>query len=252
MFRNSFLIIGLMKRTFDIIFSFIGLLVFLPIIIFICLIIIFKEKSTPIYVAKRVGINGKDFKMLKIRTMIVNAELTGVNSTAQNDPRVTKIGYLLRKYKLDELPQLFNILFGQMSFVGPRPNVRRDTNLYTNREKSLLSIRPGITDFASIVFSDESLILKNSSNPNLSYNQLIRPGKSHLGLFYLKKRNFLLDICLILITIVSIFSRSISLKLVTNLLKKLKASKKLIEIASRKKILEPTIPPGAKEIVSKC
>ena len=123
-----------------------------------------------------------------------------------------------------------------MSFVGPRPNVRRDTNLYTNIEKSLLSISPGITDFASIVFSDESLILKNSLNPNLSYNQLIRPGKSYLGLFYLKKKNFFLDICLILITIVGIFSRSASLKLVTNLLKNLKASNKLIDIASRKKL----------------
>ena len=241
-----------MKRTFDIIFSLIGLLVFLPLIIFICLIILLKEKSNPIYIAKRVGINGKDFKMLKIRTMVVNADLTGINSTAHNDPRITKIGYKLRKYKLDELPQLFNILFGQMSFVGPRPNVRRDTNLYTNKEKDLLSISPGITDFASIVFSDESLILKNSLNPNLSYNQLIRPGKSYLGLFYLKKKNFFLDICLILITIVGIFSRSASLKLVTNLLKNLKASNKLIDIASRKKPLEPTIPPGAKEIVWEC
>ena len=239
-----------MKRIFDIIFSFLGLLVFLPLIIFICLIIFIKEKSNPIYIAKRVGINGKDFKMLIIRTMV--ADLTGINSTAHNDPRVTKIGYKLRKYKLDELPQLFNILFGQMSFVGPRPNVRRDTNLYTNVEKSLLSISPGITDFASIVFSDESLILKNSLNPNLSYNQLIRPGKSHLGLFYLKKKNFFLDICLIIITIVNIFSRSTSLKLVTNLLKKLKASNNLIDIASRKKPLEPTIPPGAKEIVRDC
>ena len=106
--------------------------------------------------------------------------------------------------------------------------------------------------FGFYLFSDESVILKNSSNPNLSYNQLIRPGKSHLGLFYLKKKNFFLDICLILITIVNIFSRSTSLKLVTNLLKKLKASNNLIDIASRKKPLEPTIPPGAKEIVREC
>ena len=241
-----------MKRTFDIIFSFFGLMFFMPLILFICLIIFFKDKSSPIYIAKRVGLNGKDFKMLKIRTMIINADLNGINSTPDNDPRVTRIGHFLRKYKLDELPQLFNILMGQMSFVGPRPNVKSDTNIYSYREKSLLSICPGITDFASIVFSDESLILKNSSNPNLSYNQLIRPGKSLLGLFYLKKKNIFLDICLIIITIINVFSRSTSLRLVTYLLKKLKASNKLIEIASRKKPLEPSIPPGAKEIVREC
>ena len=241
-----------MKRTFDIIFSFFGLMFFMPLILFICLIIFFKDKSSPIYIAKRVGLNGKDFKMVKIRTMIINADSNGVNSTPDNDPRVTKIGHFLRKYKLDELPQLFNILKGQMSFVGPRPNVKSDTNLYSYREKSLLSISPGLTDFASIVFSDESLILKNSSNPNLSYNQLIRPGKSLLGLFYVKKKNIFLDICLIIITIINVFSRTASLKLVTYLLKKLKASNKLIEIASRTKPLEPSIPPGAKEIVREC
>ena len=171
--------------------------------------------------------------MIKIRTMVVNADLSGVDSTSDNDPRITRIGSLIRKYKIDELPQLFNILIGDMSFVGPRPNVKRDTDLYTNLELKLLSIKPGLTDFASIVFSDESTILADSTDPDLTYHQLIRPDKSRLGLFYVKKNNIFMDIQIILITIFSLFSRRISLKLLCLLLSNFGASKELVHIASR-------------------
>ena len=114
--------------------------------------------------------------------MIVKADKSKVDSTSANDPRITKVGAIIRKLKLDELTQLFNVFKGEMSFVGPRPNVERETNLYSNKEKELLKVKPGITDFSSIVFSDESEILKDHQNPDIAYNQLIRPRKNYLAL----------------------------------------------------------------------
>ena len=172
-----------MKRIFDLVFSSIGLFIFSPIILFACLGIYYQDKHSPFYIAKRTGKNGKSFNMIKLRSMIINAEKNKVDSTSANDPRITKIGKVIRKLKLDEISQLFNVLVGEMSLVGPRPNVKRETDLYTKVEKNLLKVQPGITDFASIIFSDESDILKNVDDPDISYNQLIRPWKSRLGLF---------------------------------------------------------------------
>ena len=151
-----------MKRLIDILFSFIGLLITFPVISVFLLIVWKNDGESPFFIAKRVGKRGKLFKMIKIRTMVINAEASGVDSTSSNDPRITGIGKTIRKYKIDELPQLFNILIGDMSLVGPRPNVERDVKIYTNVEKVLLSVKPGLTDFSSIVFSDESEILKST------------------------------------------------------------------------------------------
>ena len=233
-----------MKRLFDIVFSLLGLLITTPIIAIFLYLVWSKDKSNPFYIAKRVGVNGNTFKMIKIRTMKVNADKSGVDSTSLNDPRITKIGSTIRKFKIDELPQLINILLGEMSLVGPRPGVKRDTDLYTKVENKLLTIKPGLTDFASIVFSDESTILSDSLDPDLSYHQLIRPGKSRLGLFYVRKNDIFMDISLILITLLSLISRNISLKVLCFLLKKYGASKELIDIASRKFSLIPNPPPG--------
>ena len=240
-----------MKRFFDIVFSLIGLIIFLPIIILISIFVWFEDKSNPLYISKRVGLNGNYFKMIKIRTMVVNADKFCIDSTSSKDPRITKIGKYLRNYKLDELPQLFNILFGELSFVGPRPNVRREIDLYSNLELNLLTVKPGITDFASIVYSDESQILADKKDPDLSYNQLIRPGKSMLGLFYIENKNLFVDIFLIITTIISLFSRKTSLTLVSYLLKKLKASNKILKIASRKTPLVPSPAPGYNEFLKK-
>jgi hypothetical protein len=136
-----------------------------------------------------------------------------------------------------------------MSLVGPRPNVKRETDLYTIEEKKLLSVRPGITDFSSIVFSDEGDILKDYSDPDIAYNQLIRPGKSMLGIFYIKNRSFIIDLQLIFLTAVTIVSKENALKGVVRLLSKLKAEDILIQIASREKELVPMPPPGATNIV---
>jgi lipopolysaccharide/colanic/teichoic acid biosynthesis glycosyltransferase len=238
-----------MKRIFDLVFSSIGLFIFSPIILFACLGIYYQDKHSPFYIAKRTGKNGKSFNMIKLRSMIINAEKNKVDSTSSNDPRITKIGRFIRKSKLDELCQLFNVFIGEMSLVGPRPNVKRETDLYTKVEKNLLRVKPGITDFASIIFSDESEILKNVDDPDISYNQLIRPWKSRLGLFYIKKQSLKLDILIIIFTILSFFSRKFALVLVNKTLKRLNAPRDLCKLSLRKDKLKPTPPPGSNEIV---
>jgi lipopolysaccharide/colanic/teichoic acid biosynthesis glycosyltransferase len=201
-------------------------------------------------VAPRVGRYENVFRIIKFRSMIVNAEKSGVDSTSANDSRITSVGLMFRKYKIDELPNFFNIFLGQMSFVGPRPNVKRETDLYTVEEKLLLSVRPGITDLASIVFSDEGDILENSNDPDLDYNQLIRPWKSRLGLFYVKNRTLILDIKLMFLTAISIISKERSLKSVNKILVKLSAEAILIEISKRENQLTPYPPPGSDSIVT--
>ena len=187
--------------------------------------------------------------MFKLRSMIVNADKTGVDSTSNNDMRITRIGKFIRKFKMDELSQLINVLLGDMSLVGPRPNVQRETDLYTKSEKKLLLVRPGITDISSIVFSDEGDILSNSKDPDIDYNQLIRPGKGYLGIFYTENQSFLLDIKLIFITLITIFNRNLALKNISKVLKKYNASESLIKIAERKEKLVPSPPPGSINIV---
>jgi len=240
---------AIFKRIMDIAFSILGLLVFsLPLIITIFLIWRHDFKS-PFYVSIRVGKDEKPFKIIKLRTMIVNADKKGVDSTATTDSRITPIGHFVRRYKLDEITQLWNVLKGDMSLVGPRPNVKSETDIYTSTEKKLLSVKPGITDFASIVFSDEGEILAGKANPDIAYNQLIRPGKSSLGLFYIKKRSLYIDVAILVVTILSIFSRSTSLRINAFVLKKLKAPAELITTAKRKKELFPKPPPGSNKIV---
>ena len=175
------------KRIFDITFSFIGLVIVIPLITPFIFLIWLQDFENPFYIADRVGLNFKKFKIIKLRSMIVKADKSKVDSTSANDPRITKLGGIIRKLKLDELTQLFNVFKGEMSFVGPRPNVERETKLYSNKEKELLKVKPGITDFASIVFSDESEILKDYQDPDIAYNQLIRPRKNFLALTYIKK-----------------------------------------------------------------
>ena len=237
------------KRLFDIVFSLILLVLLSPLLILFSFLIWKQDKEQPFYIAERVGKNEKLFKMMKFRSMVVNADKSGIDSTTSNDPRITSLGHFIRKYKIDELPNFFNIYLGQMSFVGPRPNVKRETDLYTLEEKALLSVRPGITDLASIVFSDEGEILSNSQDPDLDYNQLIRPWKSRLGIFYVENNSLLVDIKLILITIIALISRRRALLAVSRLLAKLDASANLVSIALREQTIVPTPPPGAIDIV---
>lgn len=239
-----------MKRIFDFTCAFFGLVLASPILIPVMFLVWIQDWHSPFYIAPRVGKKERLFRMLKLRSMIVNADKSGVDSTSSNDKRITGVGRFIRKYKLDELTQLWNVLLGDMSLVGPRPNVKRETDLYTLEEKKLLSVKPGITDFSSIVFSDEGDILKDQIDPDIAYNQLIRPGKSMLGIFYIENRSFLLDVKLIFLTIVAIVSKEKALVNLVQILRNCKANSLILQIASRKENLVPMPPPGANNIVT--
>ena len=238
------------KRFIDISASFIGLILMLPILGIFVLLIYLNDRHNPFFVANRVGLNGLIFKMIKLRSMVINADKSGIDSTSLNDSRITNIGQKVRKYKLDEFTQLWNVLRGEMSLVGPRPNVERDTKIYTEVEKKLLLVKPGITDFSSIIFSDEGDILKDSKDPDLDYNQLIRPWKSRLGLIYIENQTTLLDLKIIIYTLISIFSKKKAIKLVIKELKKRTTDSKIINISSRTERLYPYPPPGSDKIVA--
>ena len=239
----------MLKRSSDITISLVGLLVFSPLLIFAAFIVFLQDFHNPLYIATRVGKNKKPFKMVKLRSMIVDAEKSGVDSTSSDDKRISWIGRFIRRIKLDEITQLLNVLIGNMSLVGPRPNVERDVSIYTDQEFHLLDVHPGITDFSSIVFSDEGKILSGSEDPDLEYNQLIRPWKSRLGLFYVEIHTLLVDIKLILITVLALVSRRKALVAVSRMLGKLGAPVDLVSNALREKELIPTPPPGALDIV---
>ena len=191
------------KRAFDIFFASLGLMLFSPLMIFVALLIRLDSPGPVFYRGIRVGLNGKKFKIFKFRTMVENAEKIGGLSTALNDPRLTKIGRFLRKYKLDELPQLINIIIGTMSFVGPRPQVEKYTNLYNEEEKTMLSVKPGITDYASIKFINQDQILGDES-VDTKYLLEIEPEKNNLRIQYAKEQSFLIDLKILFITFVQI------------------------------------------------
>lgn len=239
-----------MKRLFDTIASFFGLLMASPVLLPVMFLVWRQDGHSPFYVAPRVGKDGVPFKMMKLRSMVVNADKTGVDSTGANDRRITPVGHFIRRYKLDELTQLWNVLIGDMSLVGPRPNVERETDLYTPVERRLLTVKPGITDFSSIVFSDEGDILKDQPDPDIAYNQLIRPGKSLLGLFYIENRSLLLDVQLCWLTVVAILSRQTALSSIQLLLQRLGADPTLLELAARQRPLTPRPPPGGTKVVT--
>jgi len=235
----------LMKRFFDIVFSLAGLIIMSPVLLIFMFFVWIQDFRSPFYIAPRVGRYGKTFGMVKLRSMTADADKSGVNSTAAGDMRITRVGHLIRRYKLDEFSQLWNVLMGQMSLVGPRPQVQRDVDLYTKKERHLLDARPGITDLSSIVFSDEGDILEGSEDPDLRYNQVIRPWKSRLGLLYIQKRTFLLDIYIILLTVIAIVSKPIALRVVQGILQKWDTDAKLIKVARRDEPLCPYPPPGS-------
>lgn len=192
------------KRLFDIASSLFGLIVLSP---FLCGLAyrIKKEDGGPVfYRGIRVGRHGRPFRIFKFRTMVVNAEKLGGPSTADDDPRITKIGMFIRKYKLDELPQLINVLKGEMSFVGPRPEVHHYVNMFTEEEKAILTVRPGITDWASKWNPDEGAILAGSQDPEKTYMEKIRPEKIRLQLKYIRERSFWVDLKIIFQTLATI------------------------------------------------
>ncbi|MDD4201245.1 MAG: sugar transferase [Candidatus Pacebacteria bacterium] len=194
------------KRIFDIIFSLFGIVITFPIWI-LAVFLIKKDSPGPIfYIAKRIGKGGVPFRMYKFRTMVNNADKIGGPSTAGDDIRLTKTGKFLKRFQIDELPQLINILKGDMSFVGPRPEVKMYVDMMTEEEKNvILSVKPGITDYASLWNFSEWKILSGSMDPERDYLEKIRPKKIRLQIKYVKERNFWIDIKIILKTILKIF-----------------------------------------------
>ena len=190
------------KRFFDIFISSVGMIVASPILL-ICAMAIKSESKGPVfYRGKRIGRNGKPFFIYKFRSMVDNAENLGASSTNASDVRITRVGRYIRKYKLDELSQLINVLKGDMSIVGPRPQVKWAVDLFTEEEKEILRLRPGLTDWASIRFNNEEEIIEKSgySNADEAYMELIHPEKMRLQLKYLRERSFLTDLRIILDT----------------------------------------------------
>lgn len=194
-----------MKRFLDILFSLIAIIGLSPLLIVICIFILKDSKGPIFYRQIRVGKNSKDFSLLKFRTMKVNADKLGLLTVGERDNRITKVGYFLRKYKLDELPQLINVIVGEMSVVGPRPEVRKYVNLYTKEQQKVLSVRPGISDWASIKFKDENSILAQSSDPEKTYIDLILPQKIKLNLIYIENPSVNNYMKIIRFTIKSLF-----------------------------------------------
>ena len=192
------------KRLFDIICSLLGILVLGPVFIIIWICVRLESKGPALFLQTRVGLNEKDFRLFKFRTMYLNAEAKGQLTVGMKDPRITGVGYFLRKYKLDELPQLFNVLKGDMSLVGPRPEVKKYVNLYTKEQKIVLSVRPGITDYASIAFINENELLAKAENPEKYYIEHIMQEKLALNLSYINSRLLFKDVILIWKTLIKI------------------------------------------------
>lgn len=194
----------MIKRGFDIFFAFVGILFLLPIYTLIAILIKIDSKGSIVYKQERIGEKGIPFKVFKFRTMKPNSFAKGTLTIGSRDARVTRVGYYLRKYKLDELPQLFNVLMGDMSFVGPRPEIRKYTDLYTEEQRKILDVKPGITDYASIKFRNENDILAVSDDPEKLYIEKIMPQKIELNMMYINDYNILKDIRIILETFYTI------------------------------------------------
>ena len=234
------------KELFDRIVSLLGLVALCPLLLVICVLVWLQDRHSPFYVADRSGRRGS-FRMIKIRSMVVRADQLGASSTSGDDRRITPLGKFIRRWKIDEVSQLINVLKGDMSLVGPRPEVLSEVATYTEVERGLLTIKPGITDFSSIVFFDEGEILRGARDPDLSYRQLIRPWKSRFGLFYASHSNLRLDMHLIVLTLVRIVAPERAVDVVCRLLSEYGAPAELVRVARRAEPLVPRPVPGRSE-----
>ena len=191
----------MVKRLFDIFSSLLGLVILFPFLIAISVLIFFNSRGGVFYRQIRVGKNGKDFKLWKFRTMQPDSDKNGLLTVGGRDARITSLGYYLRKYKLDELPQLMNVFVGEMSIVGPRPEVRKYVDLYTSEQLHVLDVQPGITDYASIEYANENDLLAESSDPENKYIQQVMPAKLKLNMKYIAEKSLGTDLKIIFRTL---------------------------------------------------
>jgi lipopolysaccharide/colanic/teichoic acid biosynthesis glycosyltransferase len=201
----------MIKRIFDVVGAVFGLAAISPLMGWLAWRIKIEDGGPIFYRGLRIGLNGRPFRIYKFRTMVLDAEKIGPSSTSEDDPRITKIGRFLRANKLDELPQLINILLGDMSFVGPRPQVQWAVDLYDEKEKVILTVRPGITDYASLLFSNEGEILKGSTDPDKDYMEKIHPLKTRLAMRYVNKHSLFVDLKIIMKTLTTLFKNNIEI-----------------------------------------
>lgn len=194
----------MLKRLFDIIMAGIGILLLSPVLLLISILIFVSSKGGVLYFQSRIGKNRVPFNLIKFRTMHVNSDQAGLLTVGGRDPRITSIGFYLRKYKLDELPQLLNVFFGSMSLVGPRPEVKKYVDLYNDEQLKVLTVRPGITDYASLEYFSENDLLAKSSNPEQTYIEEVMPAKLKLNSKYIQEAGLLTDLKVILKTLLKI------------------------------------------------
>lgn len=197
----------MVKRLFDLVLAITGLVLLAPFFLVIAVLIKIDSAGPVFYLQERVGLNGSLFKLFKFRTMRMSADKGNAITVGQRDPRITSVGYFLRKFKLDELPQLINVVKGDMSHVGPRPELRRFVDLYDDRQRDVLSVRPGITDYASIEFRNENALLEGKEDPVGYYVSDIMPAKLELNQRYIRERSIGVDLKIILKTLFLIFKR---------------------------------------------
>jgi lipopolysaccharide/colanic/teichoic acid biosynthesis glycosyltransferase len=240
-----------MKRMLDFLVALTALAVVSPLLLGIACAVWLEDRRSPWFRGVRMARGGGEFRMLKFRSMRPDAWKTGVHSTAEGDARITRVGHILRRTKLDELPQLWNVLRGEMSLVGPRPQVPAEAALYTAAEQRMLQARPGITDLASIVFADEGEILAGSPDPDLLYNQIIRPWKSRLALLYVERGSLGTDLQILFWTAAAPLSRRWVLERAGRLLDAWRVGDPLRSVARRAGPLVPYPPPGGMEIVTR-
>lgn len=203
----------MIKRIFDLLVAIPGLLFFSPLFLIIACAIKLDSVGPVFYKAARIGLHGKPFKMYKFRSMVIEAEMKGGSSTAENDVRITRVGRYLRKYVLDELPQLINVIRGEMSLVGPRPEVQEYTDLYTENEKVIFSVLPGMTDYASVKFINLNRILSEGDNPDEDYKNIVRPEKNRLRMEYAVNHTFWVDIKILYYTFLRIVTDKWNIKI---------------------------------------
>lgn len=197
----------MIKRGFDFIFALLGLVILFPLLLIIAIIIKLDSKGPVLFIQERVGQHNIEFNIYKFRTMYVKSQKKGLLTIGDNDSRVTKIGYFLRKYKIDEFPQLINIIKGDMSFVGPRPELRYYVDFYKPKDLVIFKIKPGITGLASLAYRNEVELLKKAKDPEKYFIETIIPDKLRYNKMYLKKRNFLFDLKLIFITLFKVINK---------------------------------------------
>jgi lipopolysaccharide/colanic/teichoic acid biosynthesis glycosyltransferase len=238
------------KRLLDLVGASVALLLSAPLLLLAAASVWLYDLHGPWYVSERVGRCGVPFRFIKIRTMMPHAAESAVDTTVARDARITPVGRAVRALKVDELPQFLHVLSGRMSMVGPRPNVPREVVLYTLEERGLLTTRPGITDIASIVFADLGEALAHASDPDIAYNQLVRPWKSRLGLHYLRCASFATDLRLICFTVTGLVARRWTLARLAALLRRTGATEDLCRFVLRQEPLQPLPPPGADAIVT--